>query len=253
MAPPRILIPGRTLPPGRASRHPVVFAGVRYLQALQRAGAVEMVVGPRPLGPGDAADLLELSDGLLLIGGQDVDPALYGEEPHPRTYGVNREEDDFEIELVLAAVARDVPTLAICRGCQVANVALGGDLEQHITDRPDVLARGLPTFPKDEPNAIGPLVTVSLEPGTRLADAVGMSRVNGAHSHHQAVRRIGDGLVVTGVGADGVVEAFEHERGWFVAVQWHPEDTAHDDPVQQRLFDSFVEQARAQRTSLVVP
>jgi putative glutamine amidotransferase len=253
VAPPRILIPGRTLPPGRASRHPVVFAGVRYLQALQRAGAVEMVVGPRPLGPGDADELLDLADGLLLIGGQDVDPALYGEEPHPRTYGVNREEDDFEVELVVAAVAREVPTLAICRGCQVANVALGGDLEQHISDRPDVLARGLPTFPKAEPNAIGPLVTVSVEGGTRLAAAMGTASVQGSHSHHQAVRRIGDGLSVTAFGPDDVIEAFEHERGWFVAVQWHPEDTAHDDFAQQRLFDAFVEQARAPRTSLVVP
>jgi putative glutamine amidotransferase len=249
MVRPRILIPGRTLPPGRASRHPVVFAGVRYLRALRRAGAIEMVVGPRPLEPGDAGELLGLADGLLLIGGQDVDPALYGEDPHPRTYGVNREEDDFEVALVRAAVEIDVPTLAVCRGCQVANVALGGDLEQHITDRPGILARGLPTFPKSEPNAIGPLVPVSIAPGSRLAEATGGSRALGSHSHHQSVRRLGDGLVVTGVGPDGVIEAIEHEQGWFVAVQWHPEDTAEDDPVQQRLFDRFVEQAGANRAS----
>jgi putative glutamine amidotransferase len=249
MVRPRILIPGRTLPPGRASRHPVVFAGVRYLRALRRAGAIEMVVGPRPLEAGEAVELLELADGLLLIGGQDVDPTLYGEEPHPRTYGVNREEDDFEVAVVLAAVEIEMPTLAVCRGCQVANVALGGDLEQHITDRPDVLARGLPTFPKSEPNAIGPLVRVSIEPGSRLADATGTTSALGSHSHHQAVRRLGDGLAVTGVGPDGVIEAVEHERGWFVAVQWHPEDTAEDDPVQQRVFDAFVERARANRAS----
>jgi putative glutamine amidotransferase len=251
VAPPRILIPGRTLPPGRASRHPVVFAGVRYLGALRRAGAVEMVVGPRPLGPGDAAELLDLADGLLLLGGQDVDPSLYGEDPHPRTYGVNRDEDDFEIALVRAAVAGEVPTLGVCRGCQVVNVALGGDLEQHISDRPEVLARGLPTFPKAEPGAIGPLLPVDVEPGSRLAEAVGDAAVDGAHSHHQAIRRVGDGLSVTAVGPDGVIEALEHEHGWLVAVQWHPEDTAEDDVVQQRVFDAFVEQARVRQLAAV--
>jgi putative glutamine amidotransferase len=249
MARPRILVPGRTLPPGRASRHPVVFAGVRYLRALHRSGAIEMVVGPHPLEVDDAADLLELADAMLLIGGQDVDPALYGEEPHPHTYGVNREEDDFEVALVRAAVELEVPTLAVCRGCQVANVALGGDLEQHITDRPGVVARGLPTFPRSEPNAIGPLVPVAITAGSRLESATGAATALGAHSHHQAVRRLGDGLVVTGVGPDGVVEAVEHERGWFVAVQWHPEDTADVDPVQQALFDSFVERARTHRAA----
>jgi putative glutamine amidotransferase len=232
-----------------------VFAGVRYLYALQRAGAIEMVVGPHPLGIDEAGELLDLVDGMLLIGGQDVDPALYGEEPHPRTYGVNRVEDDFEVALVRAAVEQELPTLAVCRGCQVANVALGGDLEQHISDRPDILARGLPTFPKAEPNAIGPLVPVSILDGTRLAEAVGQPSVLGSHSHHQAVRRLGDGLSATAVGPDGVVEALEHERGWFVAVQWHPEDTADTDLAQQRLFDAFVERARTHRAaaSLVGP
>jgi putative glutamine amidotransferase len=240
---PRILVPGRTLAAGKASRHAVVFAGVRYCDALHRAGAMEMVAGPRSLGPGGGEDLLDGSDGLLLMGGPDVDPALYGEEPHPKTYSVRRTEDDFEIALVRAAAARSLPTLAICRGVQVVNVALGGSLDQHITDRPGVLAHASPVFPKPEPDSVGPLQPVELASGCRLAGVLGATTTTGSHSHHQAVARLGDGLTAVGHCVDGIVEAIEHEDGWLVGVQWHPEDTATDDPQQQRIFDAFVASA----------
>jgi putative glutamine amidotransferase len=228
---------------GKASRHAVVFAGVRYCDALHRAGAMEMVVGPRPLGSGEADALLDEADGLLLMGGPDVDPALYGEDPAPETYGVRREEDDFEIALVRAAVARALPILAICRGMQVLNVAFGGSLAQHITDQPGVLPHASPVFPKPEPGSIGPLQTVEMVPTCRLARALGATTTTGAHSHHQAVARLGDGLVATGHCDDGVVELIEYETGWVVAVQWHPEDTADTDPQQQQIVDAFVASA----------
>jgi putative glutamine amidotransferase len=240
---PRILVPGRTLAAGKASRHAVVFAGVRYCDALHRSGAMEMVVGPRRLGPGEADALLDEADGLLLMGGPDVDPALYGEEPVPETYGVHRDEDDFEIALVRAAVARGTPTLAICRGMQVLNVALGGSLDQHITEHPGLLSHSSAVFPKPEPGSIGPLQPVKMAPTCRLARALGTTTTTGAHSHHQAVARLGEGLVVAGQCDDGVVEVVEHETGWIVAVQWHPEDTAADDPQQQQIFDAFVASA----------
>ena len=248
---PRILVPGRTLAAGRASRHAVVFAGVRYCDALHRAGAMEMVVGPRPLDPGDADALLDEADGLLLMGGPDVDPALYGEARREETYGVNREEDDFEIALVRAAVARGLPTLAICRGMQVLNVALGGSLDQHIPDHPGLLTHSSPAFPKPEPGSIGPLHPVALAPTCRLARALGKTTTTGAHSHHQAVARVGEGLVVSGHSDDGVLEVVEYETGWVVAVQWHPEDTAADDQQQQQIFDAFVASAAgAQRNGV---
>jgi putative glutamine amidotransferase len=240
---PRILVPGRTLAAGKASRHAVVFAGVRYCDALHRAGAMEMVMGPRPLGPGDADALLDDADGLLLMGGPDVDPELFGEAARPETYGVHRDEDDFEIALVRAAVARGLPTLAICRGMQVLNVAFGGTLDQHISDQPGLLSHASAVFPKPEPGSIGPLQPVEIDPTCRLARALGTTTTTGAHSHHQAVARVGDGLVAVGQCDDGVVEVVEHENGWVVGVQWHPEDTAADDPQQQQIFDAFVASA----------
>jgi len=240
---PRILVPGRTLAAGKASRHAVVFAGVRYCRALHRSGAMEMVVGPRALQPGEADALLDDADGLLLMGGPDVDPALYGEERHPETYSVRRGEDDFEIALVRAAAARGLPTLAICRGVQVVNVAFGGSLDQHIPGRPGVLTHASPVFPKPEPDSIGPLQPVDLEAGCLLTRLLGSTTTTGSHSHHQAVARLGEGLVAVGRCADGVVEAIEHAAGWLVGVQWHPEDTATEDPQQQRIFDAFVASA----------
>jgi putative glutamine amidotransferase len=244
---PRILVPGRTLAAGKAARHAVVFAGVRYCNALHRAGAMEMVVGPRSLGLGEADALLDEADGLLLMGGPDVDPALYGEARREETYSVNREEDDFEIALVRAAVARGLPTLAICRGMQVLNVALGGSLDQHIPDHPGLLTHAAPAFPKPEPGSIGPLQPVELAPTCRLAGALSATTTTGAHSHHQAVARLGEGLVTCGKSDDGVVEVIEHENGWVVAVQWHPEDTAADDQQQQQIFDVFVASAAGAR------
>jgi putative glutamine amidotransferase len=240
---PRILVPGRTLPAGKASRHAVVFAGVRYCDALHRAGAMEMVVGPRSLRPGEAEALLDEADGLLLMGGPDIDPALFGEEARPETYGVHRNEDDFEIALVRAAVARGLPTLAICRGMQLLNVAFGGSLDQHISDQPGMLSHASQVFPKPEPDSIGPLQPVEIDPNCRLARVLGSTTTTGAHSHHQAVARVGDGLVAVGRCDDGVVEVVEHESGWVVGVQWHPEDTAADDPQQQQIFDAFVASA----------
>ncbi|HEX9260314.1 MAG TPA: gamma-glutamyl-gamma-aminobutyrate hydrolase family protein [Acidimicrobiales bacterium] len=240
----RILVPGRVAKAGSIHRHAVVYAGVRYLEALQRSGAVAMIVEPRPITSGEAQDLLAHTHGLLLIGGQDVDPHLYGEEPVPQVYGVRRQEDDFEAALVRAAIAMELPTLAVCRGAQLLNVACGGDLFQHISDDDGVLTHSTPFFPKPEPGSIGPVHPVMVDPGCRLAAALGTTVTMGSHNHHQAVRHIGGGLVVTARSADGVIEGFEHERGWVVGVQWHPEDTAADDVVQQRLFDAFVEQAR---------
>ncbi len=243
---PRIFVPGRTLEAGKASRHAVTFAGFKYLESLERAGAIEMIVKPRALrDEAEAEALLAQAHGLLLLGGPDVDPALYGQEPHPKTYGVVREEDDFEVLLTRAAVRIRYPTLAVCRGFQLVNVALGGTLDQHITDRPGTLSHSMASFPAPAAGAIGPILEIPLAEGCRLAKAIEDEIAKGAHAHHQAVDRVGEGLVVTGRTSDGIIEAFEHTDGWLVGVQWHPEDTAKDDAAMQRLFDAFVAQARS--------
>ena len=142
-----------------------------------------------------------------------------------------------------AAVELRVPTVAICRGLQVVNVALGGTLLQHITGRADLLPHSAPGFPKPPAGTIGPLNEITLAPDSRLARVFGATVVHGACSHHQAIDRLGKDLHAVGTSADGMVEAFEHDDAPLVAVQWHPEDTAAHDPQQQRIFDVLVERA----------
>ena len=255
---PRILVPGRTVAAGRAGRQATVVAGLGYLEAIATAGGLEMVVGARALADDAAADaLVTQAHGVLLLGGPDVDPARYGQEPHPRTYGVDGDHDEFEIAVLRAAVRNDLPVLAICRGLQLVNVAYGGTLEQHLEDRAGRLAHAAASFPTAVPGAIGPLLPIEIEPGCRLhrllGDPAAVNRgdqpltVTGAHSHHQAVACVGAGLLVVGRSADGVIEALEHSDRWLVAAQWHPEDTARDDPSMRRLFAGFVAEAATRR------
>jgi putative glutamine amidotransferase len=203
-----------------------------YLDAVRRAGAHPVLVDPAPLTRHDADDLLGRFDALVLTGGPDLDPACYGEAADARTYGVDREADEFEVALLGAALARSLPTLAICRGAQVVNVALGGSLHQHIEDDPGVSPHGVPGEAGGQHRH-----DVDVEPGTLLHKVLGAERAQCSCHHHQAVARLGEGLRVTARAADGIVEALEIDGAPLLAVQWHPEDTAADDPVQQRLFD----------------
>jgi putative glutamine amidotransferase len=235
---PIVAIAGQPVPAGetRAWREDSVALPGTYLRALHRAGGQEAILAPRRMDPGDVAELIGRFDALLLIGGGDIDPKHYGEDPVPECYGIDTEADLFEMQLVRAAVRRGLPVLAICRGFQVLNVAMGGSLDQHITGREGLVGHGLPGVrPQMHP--------VELEPGTWTAKAMGAERVTVSSSHHQAVARIGEELVVSGRAPDGIVEAMEHRQGsWVVAVQWHPERTA-DDPAHRGLFEALVEQA----------
>ena len=218
----------------------------RYLEGVWRAGGMESMVAPRMMTPEEANDYVSRIDGLVLVGGGDVDPARYGAEPHPRTYGVSAESDALEIALVNAAVEQGVPTLAICRGMQVLNVARGGTLVQHITREPGYGKHG-------QPGEGAAMHSVEVEPGSLLAKTQGgASTVESCWSyHHQALGSLGEGLIVSARSTDGAVEAVEllpsEAKGWLVGIQWHPERTAHKDPAHQALFDSLVEQAAAFR------
>jgi putative glutamine amidotransferase len=223
-------------------------AGRAYLDAVARSGGLALVVAPQPLDEEGADAVVAAGDGLLLLGGPDVEPARYGRPTHPRTYGVDARQDAFEVALLDAALRAGLPVLAICRGLQLVNVAHGGTLHQHLGDIDGLLGHAPATFPAAEPGSIGSLLPVTVQPGCRLHRLLGGTgtapvSVVGAHSHHQAVDTVGPGLVVVGESADGVVEALEHPGHWLVAVQWHPEDTAATDPVMQRLFDGFVARA----------
>ena len=180
-------------------------------------------------------------DGLVLTGGPDVDPALYGQDPHPKTYGVDATSTSSSSRSPTPRSRDAVPMLAICRGIQVLNVALGGTLHQHIPELPGVAAHGRP----GEPNG-GAEQAVTLEPRSQLAKAMGATTRHAARATTIS-RSTGwaTGLRVVGP------RRRRHRRGhrarrarWLLAVQWHPEDTAGDDPAQQRLFDALVTESR---------
>jgi putative glutamine amidotransferase len=197
-----------------------VMSPMRYVRAVQRAGGRAVLLPPDPDDARDPGGVLDLIDALLLTGGAgDLDPALYGEEPHPKTGPLQEERDAYELALARAVLEREVPVLGVCRGMQVLNVAYGGTIEQHV---PDAVGheehRHTPgTFADHE---------VRLEPGSLAARAAGTELTGVKSHHHQGVREVGDGLRVTGWSTmDDIVEALEDPSHPFVlGVLWHPEE-----------------------------
>jgi putative glutamine amidotransferase len=198
-----------------------------YVRAVERSGGVPLLIPPGA----SYEETLDRVDGLVFSGGSDLDPELYEAKAHPETDGVVRERDDFELGLMRAALARDVPMLAICRGSQVLNIALGGDLEQHVPDR-----TGAETH-KETPGVFADH-DVSIDTGTKLGEILGDRHDVKSH-HHQGFGRIGDGLNVTAHAPDGTVEGLEDPtRRFTLGVLWHPEEG--DDLA---LFEALVAEA----------
>lgn len=224
---PLIAITGRLAPAAENVRGEAFASGQRYSRAVARAGAQPVIVPPAVESFERLLDALRRFDGLILHGGGDVDPRRYGEERSAeQLYGIVPEHDELEFLLVRAALELDLPVLAICRGVQVLNVALGGTLHQDLGT-------------EDHWHTLHP---VELESGCRTALAVGTTRPEACHSvHHQALKAVSPELRVVGRADDDTVEAVELPGArWVVGVQWHPEDTAADDPAQQGLFDALI-------------
>ena len=242
---PLIAIAGRQGAPSRVSRDSVCFAGRRYLDSVLRAGGEPVVISPQPIDDDESDDLISRFDGLILMGGGDVNPALYGQEAGPHIYGVLESQDHFEASLLRAALRHAKPVLAICRGMQLANVVLGGTLVQDLSELPNAaeLVDHKPTgFPV---GAEYTLHEVRLENDSILAHSVGGTSIQGASFHHQGIGTLAPGFKPAGWAPDGLLEAIEHEDHWLVGVQWHPEDTSADDPQQQRIYEAFVDCARS--------
>jgi putative glutamine amidotransferase len=206
-----------------------------YADALQRAGLIPVAVPP--LDPAAADALLQRVDGVVFTGGEDVDARLYGQEPHPKAETPNPDRDRWEVALVRAARDRRIPTLAICRGIQVANVALGGTLIQDIaSQRPGAL-----THTRED--ARGRRVhEVDIDAGTRMAQAIGAARITANSLHHQAVDRVAQGLRVSARAGDGIAEGIEWagDDWWMLGVQWHPEELDQTPEAWDRtLFGAF--------------
>lgn len=249
---PLIAVPAYRLEPGRVARWPEGGYGVPapYLDALRRAGARTAILSPGEVG--DRDELLVPFDGLLLVGGGDVDPTRYGAERGAHDYGIDAARDAFEIALLHAADRAAIPTLCICRGVQVMNVAYGGTLHQHLPDMDGLLEHGVPLEDTTSLHDVVP------DHETRLAAATASSSLRCSSHHHQGIAAVGDGLRVAGRSSDGLVEAIERNAAsdtdgrWILGVQWHPEETAATDPSQQALFDTLVRLAgdRAVKASL---
>jgi putative glutamine amidotransferase len=222
-----------------------VRANASYTNAIRQAGMRPYILPP--LDPRDADAMLEGTCGLVLTGGEDVDPSHYGIAPHPKLGDVHAERDAFELALVAAARARRLPTLAICRGIQVANVALGGTLVQDLpSEWPNVLPHD-GDWPRDRR-----VHDVRVVAGSRLARALGADALQVNSFHHQAVARLGEGVTSVAHAPDGVIEGVEWQGDdwWMVGVQWHPEETtATTEPWDRALFAAFGAAARAELSS----
>jgi putative glutamine amidotransferase len=220
-----------------------------YIDGVNLAGGIAALLPPQPVDAEIASRVLDGMDGLIITGGRDVDPEGYGQQPHPATdeaIADNRQRDAFEFALVDGAIRRGMPLLGICRGAQVLNVALGGTLHQHL---PDVIGHTHHQLG----NAVFATSAVRTVPGTRLAALIGESSDAQCY-HHQAIDRLGDGLIVSAQDSDGVIEAIERDPAmpgdsFLLAVQWHPEERLDD----LRLLAAVVEAAASYAKGRVAP
>jgi putative glutamine amidotransferase len=210
----------------------------QYVTSVRRAGGVPLLIAP---GEPRLDALLDALDGLVLAGGGDICPTRYGGRHHETIYSVDPARDEFELQLIAELLERRMPMLAICRGLQMVNVALGGTLHPHL---PDVVGESVA---HRAPPRVPIAHSIDLLPESRLATLLGDcgARIECMSWHHQAIDRPGRGCRAVATAADGVVEAIEiDERPEVVAVQWHPELTSHEDATQQRLFNELTRLAR---------
>ncbi len=230
---PLIAIPARFAASTSALRYAAEVNARALIEAVWRAGGEPASIHPADSTGTEVAARLARFDAVLLPGGGDLAPHRYGAfDTHDTVYDVDDLQDTFDLQVARSALDLGVPLLAICRGLQVVNVALGGTLDQDM---------GGPI--REHRHVVHP---VTIRQRSLLAQVVGTEKTEASCYHHQRVDRPGVGLEVTATAVDGTIEALElpHTRSWFTSVQWHPEDTAHEDPAQQRLFDALVTAAR---------
>jgi putative glutamine amidotransferase len=226
------------------------YGGVGVQRPLLAAGAVPLTL---PQLPGAVPAVLDAIDGLLLAPGRDIEPARYGQAPHPLLAATEPQRDEFELALVPAALERGLPILGMCRGIQVLNVALGGTLHQDVS----MVAAEHPTDPgwrswklTERASLAGeappphPRHSVAVADGSVLAATLGTTTCDVNSYHHQAIDRLGDGLEVVARSPDGVIEAVELTGRPVLAVQWELQEEARIDPRSQRVFEWLIDAAR---------
>jgi putative glutamine amidotransferase len=211
------------------------YVNASYVRAVEGAGGIPVLLPPY-LSEQARRALWERLDGVLLTGGGDIDPARFDEPAHPTVFDVSPLRDALELEIVERALGEGVPLLAICRGLQVLNVALGGTLYQDLpSDKPGPVAHS-----QAEPRDQATHAVKVLSEGTRLASIAGASEIEVNSFHHQAIKRLASGLREVAWAPDGVIEAVEMDgEGFVLAVQWHPEDLVSHDPAARGLFSAL--------------
>ena len=218
---------------------PASFLPAVYLEGVTRTGGIAVLLPPQPVDGAIAEQVIGRLDGLILTGGKDVDPAAYGQQPHPATEEPASDRDEWEFALLRAAIDRRVPVLGICRGPQVINVALGGTLHQHL---PDVLGHSGHRVA----DATFASHTAQIAAGSRLNRLLGESIQTRCY-HHQAIDQVASGLVAS-ARCDGIIEGIESAgEDFVVGVQWHPEENLED----LRLFAALVQAAGTYATQKV--
>ncbi len=218
--------------PGKRER---AFVYTTYTESLRRAGAIPVLIPPQPE---NALDIVEELDGILLAGGDDCDPAIYGEQAHPSVEPMDPRRQTNDLTLAKVARERGIPTLGICLGLQVMNVAAGGTLVQDIDSQMQTDIHHA-SEPEDRARH-----SVVVEQGTKLAAILGSRNLHVNSSHHQAIRKVPEDLRITAHAPDGIVEGLEDPRHpFYVGVQWHPEDMKGETSASA-IFGAFVEAAR---------
>lgn len=222
---------------GRDSGH--FSLPVEYVDSVRRAGGVPLLLPPGERRPGEWFGVI---DALIVTGGGDLDPRCYGGTAHETVYNVDAERDATELRLVRELLTSDLPAFCICRGMQVVNVALGGTLIEHLPDEVgERVAHRAP--PREQVRH-----AVTITDGSLLGSVSTELEVETVSWHHQAIRDLGEGLEVVARAPDGVIEAVQYAgHPWLLAVQWHPELSAAEDPSQQGLFDALVREALRRR------
>jgi putative glutamine amidotransferase len=229
---PLVIVPARFSADASALRYEAEVAAAKLLEAVWDAGGEPLVVHPTALREPEVDTLRRrfwMADAVLLPGGGDLSPRWYGQQPHPTLYNVDEAQDAFDLAMARWAIADQIPLLAICRGNQVVNVALGGTLVQDMTEQ---IGRTHRQFVHD----------IELDDDSPLREVVTDDRITISCSHHQCIANLGESLVAAAHAADGTIEAVtlsEHDA-WYLGVQWHLEDFADSDPIQHGIFRAFV-------------
>ncbi len=220
--------------------------GHRYVEALRAVGAIPWLIPLMPHDPETMHDIFERLDGVFLTGGVDVDPSRYGEAKHPKCGATDPDRDAIEIWLLQHALKTKKPLLAVCRGIQILNVALGGTLYQDVASQVPAAMKHdhFPTL--EQPSRTYLAHEIAVKAGTRLGSILGESVVPVNSMHHQAIKDLAPNLVPSAFAPDGIIEGVESATGqYLMAVQWHPEELAETQPGMKRLFTSFAEACAA--------